>query len=143
MSLKFGERPSANNSDINVTVPNFLSCTQKSSGYVNCSCDPYRVLADSIVIHKTGIYFIGIQVKSKSSSRKRRCSGQGRSKRTCVQYKESPAADLTSTGQSPNDPQFREGNEYYNIQVLPAACLYWNTAMSKWTNDGCKVSEHC
>ena len=142
VTLKFGKRPSANNSDINATVPNFSSCAQTPSGsYVNCSSDPFEVFVNSKVIKKTGVYFIGIQVKSKSFSRKRRCSGQGRSKRTCVQYKEVPAADDTKTGQSPNDPQFSKGNENYTIQVMPAACLYWNNAISEWTYDGCEVSE--
>ena len=142
VTLKFGKRPSANNSDINATVPNFSSCAQTPSGfYVNCSSDSFEVFINSKVLKKTGVYFIGIQVKSKSPSRKRRCSGQGRSKRTCVQYKEVPAADDTKTGQSPNDPQFSKGNENYTIQVMPAACLYWNNAISEWTYDGCEVSE--
>ena len=143
VTLKFGERPSANNSDMNVTVPNFSTCAQTSFGYVNCSTDPYKVLVDSKLIKKTGIYFIGLQIKSKSPSRKRRCIGQGRSKRACVQYKEVPAADDTKAGQSPRNRIFRKGDENYTIQVMPAACLYWNTAMSKWTFGGCKVSKHC
>ena len=143
VTLKFGKRPSANNSDMNVTVPNFSTCAQTSSGYVNCSTDPYKVLVESKLIKKTGIYFIGLQIKSKGPSRKRRYIGQGRSKRACVQYKEVPAADGTKAGQSPHNRIFRKGDESYTIQVMPAACLYWNTAMSKWTFDGCKVSEHC
>ena len=143
VSLKFGKRPSANNSDMNVTVPNFSTCPQMSSGYVNCSTDPFKVLVDSKLIKKKGIYFIGIQIKSKGPLRKRRCIGQGRSKRACVQYKEVLAADDTKARQSPQNRIFRKGDENYTIQVMPAACLYWNTAMSTWTFDGCKVSEHC
>ena len=143
VSLKFGKRPSANNSDMNVTVPNFSTCPQMSSGYVNCSTDPFKVLVDTKLIKKTGIYFIGIQIKSKGPSRKRRCLGQGRSKRTCVQYKEVPVVDDNKARQSPHNRIFRKGDENYTIQVMPAACLYWNTEMSKWTLDGCKVSEQC
>ena len=144
VTLKFGKRPSANNSDINATIPNFSSCVHAPSGsYVNCSSDPYVVFVNSKVIKKTGAYFIGIQVKSKSPSRKRRCSGQGRSTRACVQYKEVPEADDIETGQSPSDPQFSKGNENFTIRVMPAACLYWNTEISKWSYDGCKVSKHC
>ena len=129
VALKFGKRPSANNSDINATIPNFSSCAHTPSGsYVNCSSDPYEVFVNSKVIKRTGAYFIGIQVKSKSPSRKRRCSGD---------------MDDMETGQSPSDPQFSKGNENYTIRVMPAACLYWNTEISQWSYDGCKVSKHC
>ena len=140
VSIKYGERPTARSSDINTTVPNFSSCAQMSSGYANCSRDPYKVFVNNELVNKAGYYFIGIQVKSNSASRKRRCSEQGRSKRACVQYKEDPAADTRNMAQSLRAPQFNKGDENYTLQVLPAACLYWNTAISKWTTDGCKVN---
>ena len=140
ISVKYGERPTSS-SDIKTTVPNFSSCIQTSSSYVDCSRDPYEVFVNNELVNKAGYYFIGIQVKSKSASRKRRCSEQGRSKRACVRYKEAPAADTVNMAQSLHAPQFSKGDENYTLQVLPAACLYWNTATSKWKTDGCKVSE--
>ena len=140
VSVKYGKRPTASSSDITTTVPNFSCCVQMSSGNVNCSCDPYEIFVNNELVNKAGYYFIGIQVKSKSASRKRRCSEKERAKRTCVQYKEAPRVDTLNMAQSLHAPQFSKGDENYTIQVLPAACLYWNTAKSKWTTDGCKVS---
>ena len=141
VSLKYGERPTASSSDINTTVPNFSSCVQMSSGYANCSRDPYEVFVNNELVNKAGYYFIGIQVKSKSASRKKRCSGKGRSKRACVKYKEAPAADNLNMAQPLPLPQFSKGDENYTIEMLQAACLYWNTTMSKWTTEGCEVSK--
>ena len=140
VSVKYGERPTAKSSDINTAVPNFSSCVQMSSDYANCSRDPYEVFVNNELVNKAGYYFIGIQLKSKGASRKRRCSEQGRSKRACVQYKEAPAADTVNMAQSLHAPQFSKGDENYTLQIFPAACLYWNKAKSKWTTDGCKVS---
>ena len=134
--VKYQERPSLSNSDLNTTIPDFSSCSKASSGYANCSRDPYVMYVDSEHVNQTGYYFVGIQIKARSpgKSRKRRCSGQGRSKRSCVRYKEPPTTPATY-----NVPEYLQGDENYTMQVLPAACLYWNTEMSKWTREGCKV----
>ena len=143
VSVKYNQRPSASNSDLNATVPDFSSCIPTSSGYVNCSHDPYVVFLDSAHVKQTGFYFIGIQVKSKTpvrGSRIKRCLGQGRSKRYCVEYKEAPPTDGPERETaSYRRPQYRKGDENYTMQVIPAACLYWNTEKSKWTTEGCKV----
>ncbi|KAJ7334469.1 hypothetical protein OS493_014786 [Desmophyllum pertusum] len=141
VSVKYGERPSHSNSDFNTSVPDFSSCVQMSSGYVNCSRDQYVVFVDSAHVSQTGYYFIGIKIKSRSRSRKRRCSGKGRSKRSCVQYKEAPATKASNAPESIHASQSSKGDVNYTIQVLPAACLYWNTAESRWTTEGCKVAE--
>ncbi|XP_078344032.1 polycystin family receptor for egg jelly-like [Oculina patagonica] len=141
VSVKYGERPSLGNSDFDTTVPNFSSCVQLSSGYVNCSRDPYVVFVNNALVSNTGYYFIGIKIKAKTGSRKRRCSGKGRSKRSCVQYKDAPATDDPNVVQSINAPQYSKADEVYTFQVLPAACLYWSTALSRWTTEGCKVAD--
>ena len=135
---KYNVRPSIVNSDFNKTIPDFSSCIHDpmSASYVNCSRDPYVVYVDSAHVNQTGYYYIGIQIKSKrnSISRVRRCVGQGRSKRSCVQHKEPP-----TTGASFNIPQYLQSDENYTMQVIPAACLYWSTELSMWTTKGCKV----
>ena len=139
VSVKYAERPSLSNSDLNTTIPNFSSCVQVSSGYANCSRDPYIVFVNSELVSQTGYYFIGIRIKPKTGSRKRRCSEKGRSKRSCVQYKEAPTTNDPNVVQSIHAPQYSKGDAVYTIQVLPAACLYWSTAFSNWTTEGCKV----
>ena len=138
ISGKYNERPSIVNTDLNKTIPDFSSCVHDhiSASYVNCSRDPYVVYVDSAHVNQTGFYYIGIQIKSKGNGipRVRRCVGQGRSKRSCVQYKEPP-----TTGASYNIPQYLQGDKNYTIQAIPAACLYWSTELSKWTTKGCKV----
>lgn len=134
--VKYQKRPSPTNNDYNTTIPNFSSCVQASSGYTNCSRDPYAVYLGSRHVNQTGYYFIGIQVKSRSLglSRVRRCLGQGRSKRSCVEYKEPPTTAATY-----NLPEYQYGDENYTMEVLQAACLYWSTELSKWTTKGCTV----
>lgn len=112
-----------------------------SPGYVNCSRDPYVVFVNNELVSRTGYYFIGIKIKPMSGSRKRRCSGEGRSKRSCVQYKEAPVTDAPNMAQSIHAPKYSRGDVIYTIQALPAACLYWSTAVSRWTTEGCKVKQ--
>ena len=139
MSVKYGERPSLSKSDFNTTVPDFSSCVQLSAGNVSCSRDPYVALINNDLVRQTGYYFIGIKIKPKAGSRKRRCSTKGRSKRSCVQYKDAPATADRNVVESLHTPQYSKGDAVYSIQVLPAACLYWSTALSKWTTEGCTV----
>ena len=138
LSVKYGERPSLSNSDLSMTIPDFSSCVSSSSGYVNCTRDPHAAFVNNVIAGKKGYYFIGITAKKKISgiSRVKRCSGRGRSKKSCVQYKEPP-----TTGTTYHVPQYLTGDENYTMQVLPAACLYWNTEASKWTTEGCEVRE--
>ena len=136
VSVKYGERPSLSNNDLNVTIPDLSSCLHISSGYINCSRDPYVVFLNSDAVIKTGNYFIGITAKARTSgtSRVKRCTDRGRSKRSCVQYKEPPTTSATY-----HVPQYLTGDENYTMQVIPAACLYWNAEASNWTTEGCTV----
>ena len=139
LSVNYGERPSFGDSDFDGTVPNFSSCVKLSYGYVNCSHDPYVVFLSNELVSRTGYYFIGIKIKPRSRSRKSRCSEEGRSKRSCVQYKEAPVTDAPNVAQSIHTPKYSRGDVVYTMQVLPAACLYWSTAASRWTTQGCQV----
>ena len=132
VTVKYGVR-SVSNSDLNLTIPDLSSCDKIPDGYVNCSRDPYIVFINQeFVEHKgLGYYFISLTAVSRipKISRERRCS-----ERACVQFKEPP-----TEGEIFSIPQYREGDETYTIQVMPAACLYWNAEISQWTSDGCKV----
>ena len=139
LSVNYGERPSLGDSDFDDTVPNFSSCIRLSSGYVNCSRDPYVVFLSNDLVSRTGYYFIGIKIKSRSGSKKRRCSEEGRPKRSCVQYKEAPVTYAPNVAQSIHTPKYSRGDVIYTVQMLPAACLYWSTAASRWTTQGCQV----
>ena len=138
VSVKYGQRPSLSDSDLNATVPNFSSCVKLPSGDVNCSRDPYVVFVTNELVSRTGYYFIGIKIKPRSTSRKRRCSEEGRSKRSCAQYKEAPATDAPNMAKS-IQPKYGSGDVIYSMQVLPAACLYWSAAVSRWKTEGCQV----
>lgn len=132
-TVKYGERSSPSNSDFNVTVPDFSSCYRMLDGYLNCSRDPFMVFMNQEFVQKKGLgyYFVGLTAISRVSaiSRMRRCS-----KRSCVQYKEPP-----TNGASYSIPHYREGDENYTIQVILAACLFWNAEIFEWTSEGCRV----
>ena len=133
VTVKYGERPSPSNSDFNVTIPDLSSCDRMPDGYLNCPRDPYMVFLNQEFFQKKGLgyYLVGLTAMPRVSaiSRMRRCS-----KRSCVQYKEPP-----TDGASYNVPEYREGDENYTIQVMPAACLFWNAEISQWTSEGCRV----
>ena len=139
LSVKYGQRPSLSDSDLKGTVPNFSYCVRSSSDFVNCSRDPYAVLVSNQLVRRTGYYFIGIKIKPRSGSIKTRCLGEGRSKRSCVQYKEAPVTDAPNVAQSIHTLKYSRGDVVYTMQVFPAACLYWSTAASRWTTQGCQV----
>ena len=130
VTVKYGERPSLSNGDLNLKIPDLSSCDEMPNGYVNCSPDPYMVFMNQEFLESKGLgyYFISL-TRISEISRVRRCS-----KRSCVQYKEAP-----TKVESFSVPQYQEGDENYTIQVMPAACLYWNAKISQWTSDGCKV----
>ena len=132
VTVKYGER-SVNNNDLNLTIPDLSSCDKIPGGYVNCSRDPYIVFMNQEFVEKKGLgyYFISLAAMSRipKISRVRRCSEE-----SCVQFKKPP-----TKGESFSVPQYREGDENYTLQVMPAACLYWNAEISQWTSDGCKV----
>ena len=138
--VKYGQRPSLSDSDLSATIPNFSSCVKLPSGDVNCSRDPYIVFVSNELVNRTGYYFIGIKLKPRSASRKRRCSEEVRSKRSCTQYKEAPATDAPNMVQSIHAPKYSRGDVIYTMQVLPAACLYWSAAVSRWKTEGCQVT---
>ena len=133
VTVKYGERPSLSNSDFNVTIPDLSSCDMMPDGYLNCTRDPYMVFLNQEFVQKKGhgFYLVGLTAMPRVSaiSRIRRCS-----KRSCVQYKEPP-----TNGASYSVPQYRKGDENYTIQVMPAACLFWNAEISQWTSEGCRV----
>ena len=132
VTVKYGER-SVSNSDLNLTIPDLSSCDKIPDGYVNCSRDPYLVFMNQEFVERKGLgyYFISLTAMSRipKISRVRRCAVQ-----SCVQFKAPPIK-----GESFSVPQYREGDENYTIQVMPAACLYWNAEISQWTSEGCKV----
>lgn len=133
VTVKYGERPLPSNSDLNVTIPDLSSCDDMRDGNLNCSHDPYMVFLNQEFVQKKGLgfYLVGLKVGSRVSaiSRVRRCS-----KRSCVQYKEPP-----TKGAIYSVPHYREGDENYTIQLMPAACLFWNAEISQWTSEGCRV----
>ena len=133
VTVKYGERPLPSNSDLNVTIPDLSSCDDMRDGNLNCSHDPYMVLLNQEFVQKKGLgfYLVGLKAVSRVSaiSRVRRCS-----KRSCVQYKEPP-----TKGAIYSVPHYREGDENYTIQLMPAACLFWNAEISQWTSEGCRV----
>ena len=133
VTVKYGERPLPSNSDLNVTIPDLSYCDDTPDGYLNCSRDPYMVFLNQEFVSENGLgfFFVGLKAVSRVSaiSRVRRCS-----KRSCVQYKEPP-----TNGASYSVPHYREGDENYTIQLMPAACLFWNAEISQWTSEGCRV----
>ena len=133
VTVKYGERSSPSNNDLNLTIPDLSSCYKMPHGYVNCSRDPYIVFVNQEFVENKGLgyYFISLTAVSRISETSRSRRGK---RQSYMQNKALPTANASF-----NIPQYREGDENYTIRVMLAACLYWNAVISQWTPEGCKV----
>lgn len=143
--VKYGEAPTPNSYDFKLTLPDYSTCQEVTENDEiardqNCKSDPYKVFKTPIT--KSGIYFVGIKVKTNESSqhtrKKRSCFGNGRERRSCVEVKELPQATKISAGTLPAYNSYTDAN--YSVAINQARCLYWSSAAGKWQSDGCKVS---
>ena len=104
--IKYGEKPTMLEYDMDVKLPNYSSCvfTMKSSlEDGNCSENPYSIFLPNTYLTQIGTYYIGVKydiasgnVSSSQSLRKRDCGGGGRWKRSCIKYKDPPPTELSN-----------------------------------------------
>lgn len=149
--IKFEDKPSAVDFDIEYRLPNYTSCDLSVEMLpVNCTEDPFTLYLSSGYLTKLGVYYIGIKLESTDNkklgdSRKRTrrdCGEGGRTKRSCIQYKDPPPTLLPRNGKYVGGPfQYDstiDGN--YTMKQVTFGCQFMNAGANKWSGGGCRVS---
>ncbi|XP_048586750.1 uncharacterized protein LOC5520842 isoform X2 [Nematostella vectensis] len=131
-------------------LPDFSSCLEynETSGYTNCTSDPYTLMLSAVATGGTGLHFIGVRyfqpdapptISTFETRVRRDCfSHNGRMKRGCVGVKDPP----TTPAPTPLIiiPKYNASTDVnYTMSVSMTGCLYWSNSKSKWTGEGCKV----
>ena len=139
--LKFGARPTIEDSDHNFTVTstcktridyelNETSCVLEESYLTVVPSKPTRLYV--------GLLFTGANSTTEHSRKKRSaCIGHGRERRSCVGFKDPPHKGVTETGIPQYDP-LTDVN--YTISISQSSCVYWSEDHERWSSDGCKVN---
>lgn len=140
--VKFGSRPTMEDSDYNFTIL-FTSTCRKQVDYqqnksTSCALEERSV---TIVPYEPSLLYVGLVLLDANNvtdhARKRRsCFGHSREKRSCVGVKEPPSIGVTKVNVPKYDP-LTDVN--YTFTITQSSCLYWSEDKEKWTSDGCKV----
>ena len=138
--LRYNQRPTVTEYDATKKIPDESSCSlisQNSHG--NCSGEAYDMVLLHDVINKPGPYFIGVLYEENNEGpqrrQKRSCFGQGRQRRSCVEFKEPPKPE-NITVKPVFDPRT---DRNYTMSVQEEACLFWDSIEERWLSRGCRV----
>ena len=141
--VKFGSRPTIEDSDDNFTILFTSICRNLSDDQKNkstsCSLEESSV---SVVPSKPSLLYVGLLFPKASDVSddvriRRSCFGHGRERRSCVGVKDPPPKGVTKTVIPQYDP-LTDVN--YTFSITQSSCLYWSEEKEKWTSDGCKVN---
>ena len=139
MFVKFGTKPTTEDSDHNFTVTS--TCANLTDDKQNeTSCIPEEssltVLPSEPSFVYVGLLFLGAKNHTDHSRKRRSCFGHGRERRSCVGVKDPPPKGVYKTDVPQYDP-LTDVN--YTFSITQSSCLYWSEDKEKWTSDGCKV----
>ena len=142
MFVKFGSRPSTEDSDLNFTLKLTSKCGNVTKSAANeTSCIPEERIVTILPIEPSHIYIGLLYEESKNvsehSRETRSCFGHSRQRRSCVGVKDPPPKGILQTIVPQYNPQT---DVNYTFTITQSSCLYWSEDEEKWTSDGCKVS---
>ena len=140
--VKFGSRPSVDNSDLNFNITFKSTCENQTHGQRNETSCVLEASIVKVVPSKTGTMYVGIlylgaKDTTEHSRKRRSCFGHGRQRRSCVGFKDPPPKGVTKTVVPQYDPST---DLNYTMTITQSSCLYWSKDKDKWTSDGCKVT---
>lgn len=148
--VKYGKKPTISEHDLQVKLPNFSSCSlpiKLPFEDNNCTESPYGIFLPSTYLTKIGTYYIGVKYEGEAGnqsgthSRERRdCGGGGRSKRSCIEYKDPPPTQPYN-GKFANNQQSYDKSKHsnYTMQQLGLGCNFWNPSANQFSGGGCRV----
>lgn len=117
------------------------SCSLSSqNSHGNCGEEAYDIVLFHELLSNPGTYYIGILYEKDDEApqtrKKRSCFGQGRQKRSCVEFKDPPRPE-NITVKPVYDPRT---DLNYTMSVLEEGCLFWDSREERWLSRGCRVS---
>ncbi len=138
--VKFGSRPTIENSDHNLTLRSY--CSNQTDGKRNeTSClieeSSLTVVPSEPSFVYVGLLFLEAKNATEHTRKRRSCFGHGRERRSCVGVKDPPPKGVYKTDVPQYDP-LTDVN--YTFTISQSSCLYWSEDKEKWTSDGCKVN---
>ena len=141
MYVKFGSRPTIEDSDHNFTLTS--TCSNQTDDKRNeKSCLPEENSVTVVPSESTRVYVGLLFLRTKNEfehSRKRRsCFGNGRERRSCVGVKDPPPKGVYKTSVPQYDPST---DVNYTFSITQSSCLYWSEDKEKWTSKGCQVTK--
>jgi len=145
--IRFGQRPTIKEHDLNATVSGYERCTwtkMKENLEGKYGCYSNRLI--EVLAKWPGVYYLALLSDSnvgKSQKRqKRSCFGQRRHKRACVNIK-SPPPTPPQGGNVSVVPVYDPSTDHnYTLRVAMGSCVYWSVKQQKWITHGCRVSPY-
>lgn len=138
--VRYGQRPTVTEYDATKKIPDESCSLTSKNSHGNCSKEAYDIVLFHEVISRPGPYFIGILYEENNERpqrrKKRSCFGQGRQKRSCVEFKDPPKPE-NITVKPGFDPKT---DKNYTMNIQEEACLFWDSSEERWLSRGCRVS---
>ncbi|XP_022810198.1 uncharacterized protein LOC111347198 [Stylophora pistillata] len=141
MFVRFGLRPTVEDSDLNFTVKFTSTCNNATNGEADETSCNLEEKSITILPAEPGHIYFGLLIKEKKNSSKhsrerRSCFGNGRQRRSCVGVKDPPPKGVSQTIVPQYNP---DADVNYTLGITQSSCLYWSEDEEKWTSHGCKV----
>lgn len=147
--VKHDSRPTAQQHDFNVTLPNTAlpSCSNNTREW-NSTCsprDPYEFDLLPNVTGHVGRHFLGIEIVEHSLTGIIGNDGNldklalRRKKQSCVKVKPPPPTPLPVKKDLPHIFNSKTDVKY-KLFVTVGTCVFWNELREKWSIRGCQVS---
>ena len=149
--VQYGRKPTLTNYDYQATLPNYTNCPVDGAAQdaADCKDNPYSLFLPSTYLTIRGTYYVGVKYEkvdknySSDHSRGRRgCGRGGRSKRSCIKYKDPPTS-LPSGGKfvlATQKSYDKTKHDNYTLEQLSLGCNFWNPSANKFSSGGCRVS---
>ena len=147
--MRYGQRPTTNEHDLNATVSNNGWCiwTPSAHGEKNgeTECSDNQFLPIKTLANRPGMYFLGMQSYNRSGvnshkRKKRSCLGYRREKRSCVEVKDPPSTPPQSKNVTVVPEYDSNTDQNYTLRVTLGNCVFWSEEREIWIPDGCQVS---
>ena len=147
--LRFGQRPTTQNYDLNATISQNGQCVWTASAHdkkerqPECSSNPPTPIAT--LARHPGKYFLGVKNYNATTTtphrrKKRSCFTAGRQKRSCVEVKDPPPTLPMSKTASVTPAYDSKTDQNYTLRVTFGSCVYWSAKVEMWVTKGCRVS---
>lgn len=148
--IKHDKKPTILEYDMQVKLPDYSSCSfpiESSFKEGNCIENPFSIFLPSTYLTQVGTYYIGVKydasagnVSDAQSRQKRDCGGGGRSKRSCIEYKDPPPTQ-PSNGKFQQKRQVYDKSKHsnYTMEQLGLGCNFWNPSSNQFSSGGCRV----